>query len=73
MAVSKDRQRGTWQFVVRVTTADGSRKRSRLLDRCLRDFDRHHRYMISAGLSVPEVPDEWAERMMLLRVPEDDR
>jgi len=26
MAVSKDTQRGTWQFVVRVTAADGSRK-----------------------------------------------
>ena len=29
MAVSKDTQRGTWQFVVRVTAANGSRKRSR--------------------------------------------
>ena len=54
-------------------TDDDRATAQRLLDRCLRDFDRHHRYMISAGLSVPEVPDEWAERMMLLRVPEDDR
>lgn len=38
-----------------------------VLDRHLRELDRHHRYMKTAGLSVPEVPDSWAARIMYLR------
>ena len=36
-------------------------------DEHLRAFDAIHRRMVDEGLSIPEVPDEWADRIMWLR------
>ncbi len=44
-----------------------------VLDRHLRALDRHHRRMKDAGLSVPEISDRLAARIMYLRTADDDR
>jgi len=44
-----------------------------LVDEALARLAEHHEYMRQAGLSVPEVPDEWRERMDKLGVDRGER
>ncbi len=44
----------------------------RVLDRHLRELDRHRHYMKTAGLSVLEISDTLAARIMFLRTQSED-
>jgi hypothetical protein len=72
----RERQDATQDAWARTALAERSGTRVQKLDaaanlaRRLRELDDHRSVMQTAGLSVPDLPDEWALRLAELRTEE---